>query len=69
MQAVQQRKVSILPGVDFYLDHKKTTIDSVSVSVNHQKIITSEKFYAGSDFIDQFSEMIWSFGRMYLEGK
>ena len=63
---VQKKKVYILPELNFRLDNKNVTIDSIAV--HSEKIYASEKYYGnlGQDFTGQFNEIILNFTDMYF---
>jgi hypothetical protein len=66
---VQKKQVYVLPHLSLTLGNKKATIDSASVLT--KKIIPDEYFYGniGQDFTNNFSELIYNFKYMYVEGR
>lgn len=65
---VQKRQVYMLPKVALGLAGKTVTIDSVDIRM--EKIVPGEVYYGniGQDFIRQFSEIIYNFKDMYVDG-
>lgn len=66
---VQKKQVYVLPHLNLDLGNKHATIDSASVLT--EKIIPDEYFYGniGQDFTNNFSELIYNFKYMYVEGR
>ncbi|SHN18887.1 retroviral-like aspartic protease family protein [Mucilaginibacter sp. OK098] len=65
----QKKKVYVLPKFNLTLGSKSVVVDNVSVLT--KPITPGEKFYGniGQDFTNKFSEVIYNFKDMYINGK